>query len=93
MVRDARNVHVTYEPLPFRQGWLIFHLGRERFRVRRIERTEFSSIFRWARQGPQRIARAGRHICWLYEDAYFWVSDELGDDATRRALQQRLHPA
>jgi hypothetical protein len=86
-VRKAEDVHVTYDPLPFRHGWLVFHKGKERFRVRQIEKSEFRSIFRWAMEAPQRIGRADRDVCWLYKDRYFWVSIDLGEDATRSALR------
>ncbi len=90
MLRRAENVHVAYDPLPFGQGWLVLHVGQDHFRVRRIERSQFRAVFRWASSAPQRIAKVDKYACWLYRGDYFWDDESLDHRQVRRSLEADL---
>jgi hypothetical protein len=90
MIRRADNVHVAYEPLPFGQGWLVLHVGNDHFRVRRIEKSNFRAIYRWASGAPQWIATVDQYACWLYRGDYFWDDGGLAQRQVRIAVELRL---
>jgi hypothetical protein len=90
MIRRADNVHVAYEPAQWGQGWLVLHVGKDHFRVRRIDRAQFRAIDRWATGAPQRIATVDKYSCWLYRGRYFWDDAGLVQHQVRAALEPRL---
>ena len=76
MLTRAPHIRVAYEAVAHGRGWLVVHDGDEHFRVKPIQRAEYSALLRASQQMPVWVGVRGRLACWTYKGSYFL--DDLG---------------
>jgi hypothetical protein len=59
-------VRVAYEPVGHQQGWLVLRVADGQHRIRRVDRSEYRALQRWAEIAPRRVCELAGQSLWLY---------------------------